>query len=103
MLLWERISPSMVGKGGFAPVMRLSVVIGLGAGFLKLYQRSIRRSPSSLTIYLIKNRAKKLEMRGSRLTRYSAVLRFYGEFPRGGDGYEGDGSESEGRRAPLWT
>jgi hypothetical protein len=42
MLLWERISPSLVGKGGFAPIMRLSGVIGLGAGFLTFYQRSIR-------------------------------------------------------------
>ncbi|CAN9367103.1 unnamed protein product [Alternaria alternata] len=24
MLYWERVSPSMVGKGGFAPIMRLS-------------------------------------------------------------------------------
>jgi hypothetical protein len=42
MLLWERVSPSLVGKGGFAPIMRLSGVIGLGAGFLTFYQRSIR-------------------------------------------------------------
>jgi len=43
MLLWERISPSHVGKGGFAPIMRLSGVIGLGAGFFTFYQRSILR------------------------------------------------------------
>lgn len=42
MLLWERISPSLVGKGGFAPIMRLSGVIGAGAGFFMFYQRSIR-------------------------------------------------------------
>lgn len=41
MLLWERIAPSGVGKGGFAPIMRLSGVIGLGAGFMMFYQRSI--------------------------------------------------------------
>lgn len=41
MLLWERISPSFVGRGGFAPIMRLSGVIGAGAGFLMFYQRSI--------------------------------------------------------------
>jgi len=41
MLLWEKISPSMVGKGGFAPIMRLTGVIGLGGGFLMFYQRSI--------------------------------------------------------------
>jgi hypothetical protein len=44
MLLWERISPSYVGKGGFAPIMRLTGVIGVGAGFLMFYQRSIRLS-----------------------------------------------------------
>jgi hypothetical protein len=42
MLLWERIAPSYVGRGGFAPIMRLTGVIGLGAGFLVYYQRSIR-------------------------------------------------------------
>ena len=43
MLLWERIAPSLVGKGGFAPIMRLSGAIGLSAGFLMFYQRSILR------------------------------------------------------------
>jgi hypothetical protein len=41
MLLMEKISPSLVGKGGFAPIMRLSGAIGLGAGFVMFYQRSI--------------------------------------------------------------
>ncbi|KAG4436383.1 hypothetical protein IFR05_008139 [Cadophora sp. M221] len=43
MLLWERIAPSLVGKGGFAPIMRLSGAIGISAGFLMFYQRSILR------------------------------------------------------------
>ncbi|CZS98087.1 probable nadh-ubiquinone oxidoreductase 21 kda subunit [Rhynchosporium agropyri] len=43
MLLWEQIAPSLVGKGGFAPIMRLSGTIGLSAGFLMFYQRSIYR------------------------------------------------------------
>ncbi|RDW66775.1 putative NADH-ubiquinone oxidoreductase subunit 1 [Coleophoma crateriformis] len=43
MLLWEKISPSYVGKGGFAPIMRLTGVLGLGFGFLTFYQRSILR------------------------------------------------------------
>ncbi|KIN07969.1 hypothetical protein OIDMADRAFT_107982 [Oidiodendron maius Zn] len=43
MLLMERISPSLVGKGGFAPIMRLTGAIGVGAGFVMLYQRSILR------------------------------------------------------------
>ncbi|KAL9125322.1 MAG: hypothetical protein Q9217_005454 [Psora testacea] len=43
MLLWERITPSHVGKGGFAPIMRLSGVIGAGAGFLYFCQNSILR------------------------------------------------------------
>jgi len=43
MLFWERISPSLVGRGGFAPIMRLSGVIGASAGFLMMYQRSILR------------------------------------------------------------
>ncbi|PBP26668.1 putative NADH-ubiquinone oxidoreductase 21 kDa subunit [Diplocarpon rosae] len=43
MLTWERIAPSLVGKGGFAPIMRLSGAVGLSAGFLMFYQRSILR------------------------------------------------------------
>lgn len=43
MLLWEKIAPSHVGKGGFAPIMRLTGVIGAGAAFLMVYQNSIRQ------------------------------------------------------------
>ena len=42
MLLWERVAPSRVGRGGFAPIMRLTGAIGAGAGFLFIYQRSTR-------------------------------------------------------------
>ncbi len=45
MLYWERVSPSYVGRGGFAPVMRLTGAVSLAAGFLLFYQRSIRPSP----------------------------------------------------------
>lgn len=43
-LLWlmERLAPSYAGRGGFARAMRLAGFIGLGAGFLSFYQRSIR-------------------------------------------------------------
>ncbi|KZF22701.1 hypothetical protein L228DRAFT_134217 [Xylona heveae TC161] len=43
MLLWEKISPSYVGRGGFAPIMRLTCAVSAGAGFLIHYQRSILR------------------------------------------------------------
>ncbi|KAI9793451.1 MAG: hypothetical protein M1835_007250 [Candelina submexicana] len=43
MLLWERIAPSYVGKGGFPPIMRLTGAVSLTAGFLMLYQRSALR------------------------------------------------------------
>ncbi|KAL8676282.1 MAG: hypothetical protein Q9186_007194, partial [Xanthomendoza sp. 1 TL-2023] len=43
MLVWERVAPSYVGKGGFAPIMRLAGVIGVTAGFLDIYNRSIFR------------------------------------------------------------
>ena len=53
MLFWERISPSHVGRGGFAPIMRLTTAISAGAGFLLLYQKSARlflpAPPQSLT------------------------------------------------------
>jgi len=47
MLLWERIAPSLVGKGGFPSIMRLTGVIGVGAGFMYAYQRSTRTFPLS--------------------------------------------------------
>lgn len=43
MVWFERISPSEVGKGGFAQIMRLSGFVGASAGFLLLYSRSINR------------------------------------------------------------
>ena len=43
MVWWERISPSEVGRGGFAQIMRLSGAISVTAGFLLLYSRSINR------------------------------------------------------------
>lgn len=36
----ERVSPSHVGRGGFAPVMRLATAIGLIGGLHVVYQRS---------------------------------------------------------------
>ena len=52
MLLWEQVAPSHVGKGGFAPIMRLSGIIGAGAGFLVFYQNSI----CTATAYSLLNR-----------------------------------------------
>ncbi|MCJ1233740.1 hypothetical protein MMC14_001698 [Varicellaria rhodocarpa] len=43
MLLWEQVAPSYVGKGGFAPIMRLSGFLGLSAACLTVYQRSCNR------------------------------------------------------------
>ena len=40
MLYWERISPSFVGKGGFAPVMRLSGAVGVAGCLIFAYSRS---------------------------------------------------------------
>ena len=58
MLVWERIAPSMVGKGGFAPIMRLTTAISAGAGFIMFYNRSIRKGimPSSLTKKMLMSR-----------------------------------------------
>lgn len=44
LLAMEKFSPSHVGKGGFAPVMRLAGAVGLAGGFLYFYQRSARTS-----------------------------------------------------------
>ncbi|KAH7139258.1 C-terminal of NADH-ubiquinone oxidoreductase 21 kDa subunit-domain-containing protein [Dendryphion nanum] len=43
MLYWEKISPSFVGKGGFASVMRLSCGVGLTGAFLFAFARSSHR------------------------------------------------------------
>ncbi|PVI06176.1 NADH-ubiquinone oxidoreductase-like protein 21 kDa subunit [Periconia macrospinosa] len=43
MMYWEKVSPSFVGKGGFAPVMRFSGVIGLSGAFIFVYSRSCSR------------------------------------------------------------
>ncbi|KAK5168476.1 C-terminal of NADH-ubiquinone oxidoreductase 21 kDa subunit-domain-containing protein [Cryomyces antarcticus] len=43
MLFWEQMSPSHVGRGGFAPIMRLTGVVSAGAGFFLFYQRSSMR------------------------------------------------------------
>lgn len=48
MVFWERASPSYVGKGGFASIMRLVGVIGVTAGFLQFYNRSICASLKSV-------------------------------------------------------
>lgn len=40
MLYWERVSPSFVGKGGFAPVMRLSGAVGVAGALIFAYSRS---------------------------------------------------------------
>ena len=44
MLLWERVAPSYVGKGGFASIMRLTGLVGIVGGFGLFYSRSIRKS-----------------------------------------------------------
>lgn len=42
LFLMERIAPSYVGRGGFAPIMRLCSAVGISAGFLIFYQSSTR-------------------------------------------------------------
>ncbi|KAH7358667.1 NADH-ubiquinone oxidoreductase 21 kDa subunit [Plectosphaerella cucumerina] len=56
LLFMERFSPSHVGKGGFAPVLRLAGAIGLTGGFLYFYQRS------SLRFYGATENAREVEM-----------------------------------------
>lgn len=38
----EKFAPSHVGRGGFAPAMRLAGAVGVVGGFLYFYQRSAR-------------------------------------------------------------
>jgi hypothetical protein len=97
MLLWERIAPSFVGKGGFAPIMRLAGVIGVGAGFFTVYQRSMCAFINTV-LYLSQNTATLRQEGGIKrmlLTRHSAILWLCRKQAGAGDGYEGDGGESE--------
>ncbi|PKS12372.1 hypothetical protein jhhlp_000576 [Lomentospora prolificans] len=43
LLFMEKFSPSRVGKGGFAPALRLAGAVGVVGGFLYFYQRSALR------------------------------------------------------------
>ncbi|EGS22638.1 NADH-ubiquinone oxidoreductase-like protein [Thermochaetoides thermophila DSM 1495] len=72
--LMERISPSQVGRGGFAKAMRLAGFIGLAGGFLYFYQRSILR------FYGMSENAREVEMDMREMTdRVKAGLPLYGE------------------------
>lgn len=44
LLYWEKVSPSFVGKGGFAPVLRLAGAVGLTGGFIFAYSRTCSTS-----------------------------------------------------------
>lgn len=46
LTLWERVAPSYVGRGGFPPIMRLTVGVGAIAGFLTFYNRSTCTAPA---------------------------------------------------------
>lgn len=50
LLYWEKVSPSFVGKGGFAPIMRLTGAIGVSGAFLFAYTRS-SSTPTPCSIY----------------------------------------------------
>jgi hypothetical protein len=51
LYVMEKVSPSFVGRGGFAPGMRLTVGLGLGAGFLVSYSLSYRMCFLLLFLY----------------------------------------------------
>lgn len=52
-MLWaERVSPSYVGRGGFAPIMRLNCAIGVIAGFIIAFNQSQCMWPSSYHFHI---------------------------------------------------
>lgn len=67
----ERVSPSHVGRGGFAPVMRLATAVGLIGGLHVLYQRSCR-------MYISQWGTQR-----KCLPCHRTLLRFYREHPGG--------------------
>jgi hypothetical protein len=55
MLYWEKISPSFVGKGGFAPVLRLSWAIGAAGTFIFAYSNTCRTFPTSPSSFALES------------------------------------------------
>lgn len=49
--IMERVSPSHVGRGGFAPVMRLASAVGILGGLHVLYQRSCSMCAYQFGVY----------------------------------------------------
>lgn len=93
LVVMEKISPTYtVGTGAFAPAMRLSGFLGLGAGCLFMYQRSVRKFnyPRSFSMQFSNNRT-------NRTISWS-----YGKLSRNRYGYEGNGIQSQTRRAIIW-
>ncbi|KAG5943389.1 hypothetical protein E4U59_000433 [Claviceps monticola] len=74
LLVAEKFAPSNVGKGGFAPIMRLTGGIGVIGGFLYFYQRS------SLRFYGMSENAREVEMDMREMVdRVKAGKSLYGE------------------------
>ncbi|KAL8345906.1 hypothetical protein RB598_000021 [Gaeumannomyces tritici] len=82
LLALEKFSPSYVGKGGFAPAMRLCGGLGLVGGFLYFYTRS------SLRFYGMSENQREMDMDmremvakgvAARQSRYSTL--FMGAMP----------------------
>lgn len=48
--MMERVHPSHVGKGGFAPLMRLATAIGIVGGLHIFYQRSCSMSNAGILL-----------------------------------------------------
>lgn len=88
--LMEKFSPSHVGKGGFAPVMRLATAIGILGGVHIFYQRSISMLPYRWTYFDISN------------NRYNRpLLRLHRKHTRGRKGYARNGRQGQEGRATL--
>ena len=86
MLTWERFAPSHVGRGGFAPIMRLSGLCGVAAGFLMLFERSTSKRQRLLFF--------SFTLGGILIRRTStgrSILWFQGEQARNRYGYAGNG------------
>ncbi len=82
MHLTEIFSPSYVGRGGFAKIMRCTYFISAGAAFLMFYQRSTRKF--IFRFILAYSSSSELQNEYSQLSSeianngYTSVVRFYG-------------------------
>ena len=98
MLTTERFAPSFSGRGAFPPIFRLSCAMGAIAGAYLVWERSCCTCEDG-TQRESENASEEANPVLDHLC--STTLRLDREQPRSGNGYEGDGGQSQEGRAAV--